>query len=104
MHKTEIFSYNFLFFILFILLVDIIGIKPAPGKSNFKKVGAISSGSFYRYFSLPKERKYFFWSNKKKERSDIRGFREQFKLFQMDSWSPLSGFMVDWLIPKYILL
>ena len=31
MHITELFSYNFLFFILFIPLVDIIEIKPAPG-------------------------------------------------------------------------
>ena len=44
MQKT--FSYDFPFFILFILLVDIRGIKPAPGdlESNFKKVGAIPCG------------------------------------------------------------
>ena len=46
MHKTLLFFYNFPFFILFIQLLDIIGIKPAPGdhESNFKEVGAIPCG------------------------------------------------------------
>jgi hypothetical protein len=41
------FTYNFPFFIWFIPLVDIIGIKPAPDdhESYFKKVGAIPSES-----------------------------------------------------------
>ena len=46
MHKTKLFSYNLPFVIWFIPLVDIIGIKPAPGdhESNFMKVGAIPCG------------------------------------------------------------
>ena len=46
MNKIKLFSCNFPFFILFIPLIDIIGIKPAPGnhESNFKKVGAILCG------------------------------------------------------------
>ena len=45
MHKTWLFSYNFPFFIGYILL----GIKPAPGdrESNFKKVDAIPRGLQY---------------------------------------------------------
>ena len=41
--KLNLFFYNFPFFIRFIPLVDIIGIKPASGdhESNFKKVVAI---------------------------------------------------------------
>ena len=44
--KNLTFSYNFPFFIWFIPLVDIIGIKPAPGdrEPNFKKVVAIPRG------------------------------------------------------------
>ena len=43
--KLKLFSYNFPFFVCFVPLVDIIGIKPAPDdhESNFKKVGAIPS-------------------------------------------------------------
>ena len=44
MHKNLTFFPKFLFFFIsFIPLVDIIGIKPAPchHESNFKKVGAI---------------------------------------------------------------
>ena len=46
MHKTFLFSYNFPFFIWFIPLVYIIGIKPAPGEheSIFKKMGEILCG------------------------------------------------------------
>ena len=45
MHKTSLFSYNLPFFIWYIPLVNIIGIKPTLGdhESKFKKVGAIMS-------------------------------------------------------------
>ena len=54
MHKTEFVSYNFPFFILFSPLVDIIGIKPAPGDNefNFKKVIAIPCGCNTKCTSL----------------------------------------------------
>ena len=46
MHKTYFFCLQFPFFIWFIPLEDIIGIKPTPGdhESNLKKVGAIAFG------------------------------------------------------------
>ena len=59
MHKTPLFSYNSPFFICFIPLVDIIGLKPTPSdyESNFKKEGAIPQVNPFKHefkMSIPK--------------------------------------------------
>ena len=60
--KTLLFSCNFPFFIWFIHLVYIIGIKPASGdhESNFKKLGVIPCGCNTKWTKNKSYSKYLF--------------------------------------------